>query len=59
MGFLKAISLEKIELDIQVHIVTSSMDPEDRNAADKENKVRSFLTKPLKDEDLAKVIFHK
>ncbi|MEP0713769.1 response regulator [Algoriphagus sp.] len=54
--FLKAISLDEHELDFQVHIVTSSVDPEDREAAQKNENVQSFLKKPLKDEDLEKII---
>ena len=55
--FLEAISLEASEVDLQVHIVTSSVNPEDRQAAKKFNMVYSFLIKPLKSDDISPIDF--
>lgn len=57
--FLKAISLEKNEVDFQIHVVTSSVNPEDRERVGKDKNVRSLLVKPLKYEELTNIIFHK
>lgn len=54
-GFLDAISLKDQELNYQVHIVTSSVDPADRLRANEYERVISYLTKPLKLEDLDKI----
>lgn len=56
-GFLKAISLEAKDIDLQVHIVTSSADPEDKMEAKKYHQVFSFLMKPMKAKDLEKITF--
>ncbi|WBL43043.1 response regulator [Algoriphagus halophytocola] len=50
--FLTAVAKEAAEVDLQVHIVTSSVDPEDKNEAKKHHNVHSYLVKPLKDVDL-------
>ncbi|WP_057936240.1 response regulator [Algoriphagus resistens] len=56
-GFLKAISLEFKDIDVQVHVVTSSTDPEDKMEAKKYNQVSSYLIKPLKTDDLETITF--
>lgn len=50
--FLEKISSEDRELDLKVHIVTSSVDPSDKIKAQKNDQVSSFLLKPLKSHDL-------
>ena len=55
--FLEAISHQASGVDLQVHIVTSSVNPEDRRAAEKFNKVGSFLIKPLKGVDITHIVF--
>ena len=55
--FLEAISLEVSEVDLQVHIVTSSVNPDDRKAAEKHKSVHSFLVKPLKGADISHIVF--
>ncbi|MEB2775573.1 response regulator [Algoriphagus sp. D3-2-R+10] len=56
-GFLEAISLEAKDIDLQVHIVTSSVDPEDKMKSKNYNQVSSFLVKPLKADDLEDITF--
>ena len=46
--FLDAISLEACDFNIQVHIVTSSVDPSDRAKAAQYKQVLTYLVKPLK-----------
>lgn len=53
--FLNAIESEFSELDLRVHIVTSSIDTEDRNAAKNYKSVNSYLEKPLKELDLGHI----
>ncbi|MCE7056095.1 response regulator [Algoriphagus sp. AGSA1] len=50
--FLKAISSEANEVDLKVHIVTSSINPEDKMQAENYEHVLSYIVKPLKDKDL-------
>lgn len=50
--FLTAISREAPDVNLQVHIVTSSVDPQDRMLSKKYDQVLSFLAKPLKAETL-------
>ena len=54
-GFLEAISAETIPLKLQIHILTSSIDPQDRIRAQQNKLVASYLCKPLKGEDLKKL----
>ncbi|MEB2780497.1 response regulator [Algoriphagus sp. C2-6-M1] len=56
-GFLKAISSEVKDIDLQVHIVSSSADPEDKREAKKYEQVSSFLVKPLRADDLEEITF--
>jgi len=55
--FLSAISLEFAEVTLQIHIVTSSIDPEDRKESKNYKQILSFLTKPLKAEKLETIVF--
>lgn len=56
--FLKALEGKKAELNIEIHILTSSIDPGDQEHAAKFPLVRSFLVKPL-DETILEGILHK
>ncbi|MFT0716562.1 response regulator [Flagellimonas lutimaris] len=56
--FLKALEGKKAELNIEIHILTSSIDPGDQEHAAKFPLVSSFLVKPL-DETILEGILHK
>ena len=50
--FLKAVSAEEDELALQIHVLTSSINPQDKIRAQQNKLVCSYLSKPLKAEDL-------
>lgn len=50
--FLKAISVEEGNSALQIHVLTSSIDPHDKIMAKENTLVLSYLSKPLKCEDL-------
>lgn len=50
--FLNAVAAEESELALQIHVLTSSIDPQDKIRAQKNKLVNSYLSKPLKFEDL-------
>jgi len=53
--FMEAISSETPNLDIQVHIITSSVDPSDQAKAAQYKQICSYLVKPLKASNLEKL----
>ncbi|WP_192349542.1 response regulator [Algoriphagus sp. Y33] len=56
-AFLDAISSEEKETNLQIHIVTSSLDPSDKMRAKSNVNVVSYMVKPLKSSDLDPLIF--
>lgn len=50
--FLNAVAAEESELALQIHVLTSSIDPQDKIRVQKNKLVNSYLSKPLKFEDL-------
>jgi len=50
--FLEAVAKEESSNNLQIHILTSSIDPQDFKKAKKNRHVRSYFTKPLKVEDI-------
>mgnify|MGYP006194998307 FL=1 len=50
--FLNAVAAEESELALQIHVLTSSIDPQDKIRAQQNKLVNSYLSKPLKCEDL-------
>tara|TARA_R110002020_G_scaffold222447_4_gene431248 strand:- start:4157 stop:4525 length:369 start_codon:yes stop_codon:yes gene_type:complete len=55
--FLTAITKQAPDVKLQVHILTSSVYPQDMMLSKKYNKVFSFLAKPLRVEVLEKIDF--
>lgn len=45
--FLEAIAIESLNVKIQLHILTSSLDSADKIRANQNKMVRSYITKPL------------
>ena len=54
--FLNAVAAEESELALQIHVLTSSIDPQDKIRAQKNKLVNSYLSKPLKCEDLQNLV---
>ncbi len=52
LEFLNAISSEVYDVNLKVHIVTSSINPEDKKQTENFEQVLSYIVKPLKDKDL-------
>lgn len=50
--FLETVSTENTDLDLQIHLVTSSIDPADKLKAKQYPLVFSYLVKPLRVKDL-------
>lgn len=50
--FLEAISEEVCRIKLQIHILSSSIDPQDKIRARQHTLVSSYLAKPLRGEDL-------
>ena len=50
--FLNAVAAEESELALQIHVLTSSIDPQDKIRAQQNKLVCSYRSKPLKAEDL-------
>jgi response regulator RpfG family c-di-GMP phosphodiesterase len=55
--FLSAMELKKVGNHIEIHVLTSSIDPKDELETMKFPMVSSFMEKPLQESDLDELVF--
>ncbi|QQX77299.1 MULTISPECIES: response regulator [Aequorivita] len=57
--FLETIAEDETNYDLQIHVLTSSLDQEDKSRASNNKQILSYINKPLKSNNLKDLLKYK